>query len=64
MICYRDMTFCQFHETCERGEVCMRALTSDTLKSATTERLPICQYVDKPNCFVSKEQSNTNATPP
>lgn len=51
MICYRDMTFCGFWEDCRNGEDCERALTEIVRKGAEFSRLPIAQFVDKPECY-------------
>jgi hypothetical protein len=55
MICYRDMTFCKFYEDCKNGKECNRALTPDILDGAEKwfgkKNAPICQFVNKPNCF-------------
>jgi len=55
MICYRDMTFCPFWEECKEGETCHRALTKEIQYKADKLSLPICTFVDKPDCFVEKE---------
>lgn len=65
MICYRDMTFCPFHEECGIGDACMRALTDEVIADAQkwwswfngsqTDGVPICQYAEKPNCFTKEE---------
>lgn len=34
MVCYKDMTFCPHHESCEDGEDCERALTDQVKKDA------------------------------
>lgn len=47
MICYRDMTFCDFG--CK--STCKRKLTEKIKREAEDFRLPICLYVDKPACF-------------
>jgi len=55
MMCYRDKTWCPFSE-CNKFNKCDRALTEEVLKDAKTwwgsDGVPICQYVDKPDCFV------------
>jgi len=57
MICYRDMTFCPFHEECKDGDICPRALTKKVQEDAQAwwgagdGNAPICLYEDKPQCF-------------
>jgi len=53
MMCYKDMTFCSYHEDCSTGEDCDRALTPKVIESAEKwmKNAPICQYADKPKCF-------------
>lgn len=51
MIEYRDMTFCPFWEDCMEGKTCMRALTQEIIKDAQRVGLPICQYLEKPDCW-------------
>jgi len=53
MMCYKDMTFCPYHEDCSTGEDCDRALTPKVIESAEKwmKNAPICQYADKPKCF-------------
>ena len=53
MMCYRDMTFCPFWESCSDGGECGRALTQSVLDAAEKwmKNPPIAQYVDKPECF-------------
>ena len=59
MICYRDMTFCDFAKTCSKASKCPRALTDEVKKQAKewweTFKIegepPICVFVDKPSCY-------------
>lgn len=55
MMCYRDMTFCQFYADCKDGKKCSRALTDEVNAAADKwwgkEGAPICTFVDKPGCF-------------
>ena len=60
MICYKDMTFCNFWKDCAKGAVCARALTPQVVKSAgdwwswdggIPEQAPICRFTDKPDCM-------------
>ena len=61
MLCYMDMTFCQFYKDCLEGETCPRALTSEVERAA--ERWwqapgpPICMFAAKPKCWVKGDQS-------
>ena len=54
-MCYRDMTFCKEHETCEDGKVCGRALTHKVKADADLwwgdTGAPICSFVGKPECY-------------
>ena len=58
MMCYMDRTFCPFHESCDKGDVCDRALTDEVMADAAlwwgTENTPICQYSEKPECHEPK----------
>jgi hypothetical protein len=57
MICYKDMTFCPFYKECKDGSECPRAVTieikNDAKKWLNVYPPLICQYTDKPNCFVN-----------
>ena len=52
MITYRDMTFCGFYRKCLTP--CDRSLTKEVLISAKNEHLPLCQFIEKPECFCNK----------
>lgn len=58
MLCYKDMTFCQYEE-CKKYKKCYRAMTEDVKKAAIDwwgdgeER--ICYFAEKPECFVEGE---------
>lgn len=54
MICYRDMTFCSFYLDCKDGKDCPRAKTPEVCRAAKKTGLPICQYPEKPSCFVER----------
>lgn len=54
MICYRDMTYCDYADCADLK--CSRRLTDTVEKDAKLLRLPICQYAEKPDCF--KEPKN------
>ena len=52
MLCYRDMTFCGFYETCKDGENCFRALTENVKKEAKKHGYAIAQFVSAPTeCY-------------
>ena len=58
MMCYRDMTFCPFHEDCKAGTTCFRSLTKEVEQGA--ERwfgpdAPISVFTGKPKCFDQKD---------
>lgn len=58
MICYRDMTFCQFKD-CKNFETCGRAFTEKVQQEAIEwwgkNDPPVAFFVDKPDCFDKKE---------
>ena len=49
------MTFCGFYKKCFSGEVCHRSLTKDVKARAANFGLPICQFIEKPECFCDKK---------
>lgn len=51
MLCYRDMSFCPFYQTCLAHTKCGRALTPEVKAKAESHGLPICQYQHKPPCY-------------
>ena len=53
MMCYRDMTFCEFYKECSEGGSCHRALTEEVIKKAETwmKDAPICVFTKNPECF-------------
>lgn len=55
MLCYRDMTFCNYLDCANKQ--CSRRLTDDVIKSASKwwgkDNPPICVFAEKPNCFES-----------
>ena len=57
MICYRGKTWCSFHLKCDHP--CERALTdqvkADAKKWWGSDKAPICQFTDKPECFKEKK---------
>ena len=54
MMCYRDMTFCEYKE-CSKFDSCHRALTdkvqADAEKWWGSEKAPIATFASKPECF-------------
>ena len=50
MMCFRDMTFCTFHEDCIKAKDCSRPLTDEVKADAERwmKNVPICQFMDKP----------------
>lgn len=62
MLCFRGMTFCTYWEDCRDSETCHRKF-DDVQKAAARkwwggDDQPICTYVDRPRCFVDKNQTN------
>lgn len=57
MHCYRDMTFCSFYLTCEKAANCNRKLTPEVESIALSRNDPICQFVEKPECYREKINS-------
>jgi hypothetical protein len=56
MVSFRDTTFCSY-DTCVEFPKCSRALTKEVRDKATTIRLPICQFAEKPECFTDLSRS-------
>lgn len=56
MMGYRDMTFCPFWKECGVyiHDGCHRAMTPGEVKSADSYGLPMCQFIEKPECFKGK----------
>ena len=54
MLCYKDMTYCDFYKQCLTGEGCDRALTKEIEAKAISKGLPICHFLEKPICFCNK----------
>ena len=52
MMCYKDRTYCQFNLLCKLGLTCDRALTDNIKQKAEKFGLPICQFVNIPECFI------------
>ena len=56
MICYRDMTFCPYHETCTKGHDCARALTVEVVQASAISLMPVAKFAEKPDCFEQMEE--------
>lgn len=56
MLCYKDMTFCDYHKDCQFGKDCFRKLTEKIIHDANAYHLPIARYNDKPDCFKELEK--------
>jgi len=62
MICYKDKTFCPFHEECRYGIICADALTEAVLRAAkewwgnASGDPPISKYIVRPACFMKKDK--------
>lgn len=61
MLCYRDMTFCNYHEQCLSGKDCPRALTEDVMRGAEAHKLHISVFADHPWCYEAKKEVTENA---
>ncbi len=55
MLTYRDMTFCDYYKKCMSGKKCPRAYTKEAEALAISFGLPVCRFMDKPDCFGSKK---------
>jgi len=51
MLCFRDRTYCSYYKNCKDGMFCKRALTQDVKVVAEKVNIPICQFLEKPDCF-------------
>ena len=60
MICYKDMTFCEFKDCKHFDNGCHRSLTEKVKQQAIRFGLPICQFTDKPDCHEYKDKFNQN----
>ena len=56
MLCYKDKTFCPFHQYCAHGDTCERALTDEVKEGAKKAGLYISSWCEEPKCFVDKQQ--------
>lgn len=57
MLNYRDKTFCPFWETCNHGDNCSRKANKQLVQRAKNFGLPLCLFMDKPNCYTEKFKS-------
>jgi len=62
MICYKDVTFCNYWKECADASICDRpALTKRVEKEAEKAGLPIASFGSvKPKCFIAKKNSKEN----
>jgi hypothetical protein len=56
MLCYRDKTFCSFSD-CKEYNRCHRAITQEVKDGANRIGLPICRFVEQPDCFQEYSRS-------
>ena len=59
MICYRDIAFCDFWESCKNGDSCPRKLDDNVIAKAqawwgSEGEPPVMRFSEKPRCFVEK----------
>lgn len=54
MICYKDMTFCDYYEDCKYGGECKRASTKEVREDAEKKELPLSIFKEQPECFWDK----------
>lgn len=56
MMCYKDMTFCPYHDTCQSGPTCYRALTDKVREGAEKwwggDDYPIALFSSPPTCYI------------
>lgn len=50
MICYKDMTFCEFYKDCANAQDCERKLTPKIAEAAEEFGLPLAVFTEKPHC--------------
>jgi len=54
MLCFRDMTFCDY-KNCKKWKECHRALTEKEIKKAEKwwgdDKPPISMYAEEPECL-------------
>lgn len=61
MVCFRDMTFCEYWQDCAKASACARPLTPEVRAAARkwwgslnsiTDGAPISVFVERPDCHV------------
>ncbi len=58
MMCYKDKTFCPFHEHCNNGIGCPQALNDKVREGAMQAGMDISRFVYPPTvCFSEKENN-------
>lgn len=62
MIVYKDMTFCEFHETCRHGNTCHRAFTREHRQNAQGANLIVSLFAERPECYEEAGQSVSSET--
>lgn len=55
-MCYRDRTYCDF-DMCANFQKCDRSLTKAVEKNAERIGLPICKFMDKPECYKNEKEN-------
>lgn len=58
MMCYKDMTFCNYSD-CANFNKCPRRLTESVKKDAVRLGFPISRFAEQPKCFESKDSPET-----
>lgn len=56
MMCYRDMTFCDYYKQCKEGNTCHRAMTYKVKEGAIKAGLNIAAFTEIPECFENEEE--------
>ena len=51
MLCYKDMTFCNYFLLCKKGYSCHRALTNTVMENAKKADLPLAVFYGEPECL-------------
>lgn len=56
MMCYKDMTFCTYGDTCQSGSTCFRVLTDKIRAEAEAwwgaDDYPLALFHGKPTCYI------------
>lgn len=55
MFCYKDMTWCEFND-CKFFDPskCSRVMNEYHKETVKTNNIPVCLFLDKPECFEEK----------